>query len=302
VLAGALLVGDSVRASLRDLVLGRLGNTESAVSSSGFFRERLAEELNAAAAEPSRNPSASRNRSEPSRDRSEPSRDRKGAVSPSPTPAPLITLIGVAAHEPSGRRSSDVQVYGVDERFWKFQGEAGEPPRGRDALLSAAIAEELGSKAGDSILLRVPKPSPIPLESLHGRKENVGQTIRLTMTGVMKREFSLRPQQGDVRAVYVPLARLQRDLALATKVNTILVGHQPELQRTLKQNYRLEDLGLRLRHLETPDCWSLESDSGIIPDPLANAVLSSAKQLGLRAEPVLSYLANRIRIGDRETP
>ena len=264
VLAGALLVGDSVRASLRDLVLSRLGNTEFLVSSGGFFREKLAEELGPA--------------------------------------CPLITLVGVAAHEPSGRRSGGVQVYGVDERFWKFQGEAGEAPRGREVLLSAALAEELGSKAGDTILLRVAKPSAIPLESLHGRKENTGQTIRLTMSGVAKRDFSLRPQQGDVRAVYVPLARLQRDLGLANKVNTILAGHQQDLQRVLKQRYRLEDLGLRLRHLETPDGWSLESDSGMIPDALASVVLSTAKELGLRAEPVLSYLANRIRVGDRETP
>ena len=264
VLAGALLVGDSVRASLRDLVLSRLGNTEFLVSSGGFFREKLAEELGPA--------------------------------------CPLITLVGVAAHEPSGRRSGGVQVYGVDERFWRFQGEAGAAPRGREALLSAALAEELGGKAGDTILLRVAKPSAIPLESLHGRKENTGQTIRLTMSGVAKRDFSLRPQQGDVRAVYVPLARLQRDLGLANKVNTILAGHQQDLPGVLKQRYRLEDLGLRLRHLETPDCWSLESDSGMIPDALASMALSTAKQLELRAEPVLSYLANRIRVGDRETP
>ena len=41
VLAGALLVGDSVRASLRDLVLQRLGQTSSVVTSTGFFREQL---------------------------------------------------------------------------------------------------------------------------------------------------------------------------------------------------------------------------------------------------------------------
>ena len=45
VLAGALLVGDSVRASLRELLLSRLGNTESVVSSQRFFREKLAEGL-----------------------------------------------------------------------------------------------------------------------------------------------------------------------------------------------------------------------------------------------------------------
>ena len=38
VLAGALLVGDSVRGSLRDLALGRLGRTDSVISSLGFFR------------------------------------------------------------------------------------------------------------------------------------------------------------------------------------------------------------------------------------------------------------------------
>ena len=253
VLAGALLVGDSVRASLRDLMLSRLGNAESVVSSGGFFREELAEELG-------------------------------------PT-CPLITLVGVAAHESSGRRSSGVQVFGVDERFWKFQGEAGGAPRGREALLSAALAEELGSKAGDTILLRVAKPSAIPLESLHGRKENTGQTLRLTMSAVAKHDFSLRPQQGEVRAIYVPLARLQRDLALANKVNTILLRQRPDL----KAHYRLEDLGLRLRS-------SLESDSGMIPDALAGVVDSTARKLGLRAEPVLSYLANRIRVGNRETP
>ena len=45
VLAGALLVGDSVRGSLRELVLQRLGQTDQVVLSSGFFREQLAEDL-----------------------------------------------------------------------------------------------------------------------------------------------------------------------------------------------------------------------------------------------------------------
>src|SRR2546425_4658922 len=45
VLAGALIVGDSVRGSLRDLVLQRLGRTDRALLSSGFFREALAGDL-----------------------------------------------------------------------------------------------------------------------------------------------------------------------------------------------------------------------------------------------------------------
>ena len=42
VLGGAALVGDSVRASLRDLVLARLGTTDSIVTRPGFFRQDLA--------------------------------------------------------------------------------------------------------------------------------------------------------------------------------------------------------------------------------------------------------------------
>src|SRR5438132_8525622 len=45
VLAGALEVGDSVRGSLRDLVLQRLGNADRAVLSAGFVRDALAGEL-----------------------------------------------------------------------------------------------------------------------------------------------------------------------------------------------------------------------------------------------------------------
>ena len=45
VLGGALLVGDSVRGSLRDIALGRLGRTDQVVSSSQYFRAALANEI-----------------------------------------------------------------------------------------------------------------------------------------------------------------------------------------------------------------------------------------------------------------
>src|SRR6185369_1681853 len=78
---------------------------------------------------------------------------------------------------------------------------------------------------------------------------------------------------------------------------------QPQLASVLKQRYRLEDFGLRLRNLEGGrDRFALESDSGIIPDTLAQVALSTAKDRGYGSEPVLSYLANAIRVGDRVTP
>src|ERR1035437_5553180 len=259
VLGGAALVGESVRASLRGLVLERLGNADFVVARAGFFREELAEEMR-------------------------------------PAGAPLISLDGLVAHEPSGRRAAGIQVYGVDERFWKFQGLAGSAPRGREILLSGALARELGAAANDTILLRIPKFSAIPLETLHGRKEDLGKTLRLTMSGAVQRPFSLRAQQGDVRAVYVSLAHLQREVNQPRRVNTIIAtqGKLPALS--------LADMGIRLRPLEGPQCLSLETDSAVISNTLAYYASRTAQSLGLRAQPVLSYLANAIRIGAHRVP
>jgi ABC-type lipoprotein release transport system permease subunit len=231
VLGGAALVGDSVRASLRDLVLARLGTTDSIVTRPGFFRQDLA------------------------------------------AGTPIIALEGVVDHE------AGVEVYGMDTP---------------QVLITAALAQELGAKPGDDILLRVPKPSPIPLESLHGRRDDAIRTIRLTV-GQIGHEFSLRPQQGDVRAIYLPLARLQRDLNLPGKVNTLLLPHAPI---DLKQHYTLADVGLRVRTLDNPACLSLEADSALISDSVAAA----AQSLGYRTQPILTYLANAIRIHQHEIP
>src|SRR5258705_3043107 len=195
VLAGALLVGDSVRGSLRGLVLQRLGRTDRAVVSSGFFREALAD---AVASEPA----------------------FSGVC-------PLLAVEGVVSDQASGRRASGVQVYGVDDRFWRFHGVAASGPSGRDALVSPALAADIGAAAGRTLLVRLERPSAIPIESLHARKDEGGRTVRVNVRAIAEKEmlgeFSLRPQQGAVRAIFVPLSRLQQDLDLQGRVNTMIV-------------------------------------------------------------------------------
>src|SRR5262245_10171180 len=241
VLAGALLVGDSVRASLRTLVEGRLGATDLAVVSSEFFRAALADAI---AADSSF------------------AREFRNM-------APLVAVQGAATRQDGGRRSSRVLVYGVDERFWRFHGVTdpialASTSRGssRDVLLSPALARELEAGIDSTVLLRLQKPSAIPLESLHGRKDDAAQAIRLTVRGIVPAaslgEFSLQPQQGDVRAAFVPLARLQQDLGLAGRVNTLLVSSQPtadhsrtrgRFEHLVRVHATPEDLGLKLRLL-----------------------------------------------------
>lgn len=290
VLSGALLVGDSVRGSLRDLFVQRLGRTDHIVASTNFFRERLADELH----------------SDPQF-----AQAFNGAC-------PIIVLNGLVTDEQSRRRASGVQVYGVDDRFWKFHArEQVKAPADRDVLLSPDLARELGTGAGQSILLRIEKPSAIPAGSLHGRKDDLGRTVRLTAREILTApnlgEFSLRPSQGAVRAIFVPLARLQKDLDQAGKVNTILLSEasgdtdqriaRPALiARTLKDKFALEDLGIKLRVLDERRGIALESDTAIITDELYASAKDAASRAGLAVSPILSYLANSIRIDDRDIP
>jgi putative ABC transport system permease protein len=295
VLAGALLVGDSVRASLRELVLQRLGRTAYVVSASSFFREDLVGELSA---------------------------HSQFAGAAFAGACPLVVFEGVVIDEASGRRGGGVQVYGVDERFWQFQGtDAARHALGeREAALSAGLAAELGTQQGGELLLRIEKPSAIPVESLHGRKEDVGRTVRLTVREVLAAadlgEFSLRPQQGTVRAVFVPLKRLQKDAEQEGRVNTILLStktgddapnaggaSQAEtIAKILRETFTLEDLGVRVRTLDAPHALSLETESAVIGDALRAQAQEAAQSAGLGTNAIFSYLANAIRAGGREIP
>ncbi|MGH9373849.1 MAG: ABC transporter permease, partial [Vicinamibacterales bacterium] len=272
VLGGALLVGDSVRGSLRDLALSRLGRTDRAVSSTGYFREALAGEIAGAAPVDA---------------------------------APLISAGGFVTHEPSGRRASGVLVYGVDERFWRFHGL--EPREG--VFVSPALGVELAVADGDVLLTRLQMPSEIPLESLFAHKEDLARTVRLTVAGTLARdqlgEFSLHPQQAEVRAVFAPLRRLQRDLGVAGLVNTILLAEGApgeSVQRAFQSAVRLEDLGVKVETAAGGSALIVESASGVIGDQLEQAARSAGETIGLMPQPVLTYLANTIRIGDRTVP
>ena len=127
VLSGALLVGDSVRASLRDLFVQRLGQTDQVITSTGFFRDQLAIDIQG---------------------------DSQFASAGFVAACPLIALPGTITHEPSKRIASGIKVYGVDERFWKFHHrEKNQATGNREISLSEGLARELGAGSGDSMVL-----------------------------------------------------------------------------------------------------------------------------------------------------
>ncbi len=291
VLAGALLVGASVQASLRALALERLGAVDVVVTSAGFVDESFGDRVRGTA----------------------PVDTWFGDV------APIIAVEGFVTHQQSGRRASGIQVYGVDDRFWRLHGANpdGFALNRRAVLVSEGLARELDVSVDDTLLVRVEKPSAVPISSLHGRRDDVGRTLRLGIDRVLAPtehgEFSFRPQQGFARSVFVSLARLQEEIEQEGKVNAILmaVGTRGRAdpsarlraaETAVREVASLDDLGLRVRRIPGQGALSVEAAAGLIGDATASAVERAADAVGLQTQPVLTYLANEIRLGARVTP
>jgi ABC-type antimicrobial peptide transport system permease subunit len=248
VLTGALLVGDSLRGSLRDLTLRRLGWVDEALVAPRFFRQELAVELGGG---------------------------------PVKRICPVILLQATAENVTHAenqtlapRRVRRVTVIGVDERFWLphpeplFRDAGKESPgrqKGRILWINGALAQALGIEAaGERVSLRLQKPSAVPRETLLGRRgaEDVIEEWTLQVEKILKPDepgdhFSLQPSLDAPLTAYLPLDLLQAKLGLQGKVNALLVADQKEqglesdqllasMHQRLPSALRLEDWGLVL--------------------------------------------------------
>jgi len=297
VLTGALLIGDSVRGSLRRLVLDRLGRIDHLLVVDRFFRQELAAELG-----------------------NEPEFARQFE---SAEPAILFPS-GTVEHggESGRRRSAGVLVVGATDAIWKLgdaRWNAVKPPQPGEIVLNEPLAEELGTAVGDSVVLRLGKANQVPADSPLGRKTDRVQSIpSLKVTAIVPAQslgrFSLQPTQTAPRNAYVPLATLQEGLEVEGRANAIVVAGpasdsaaitpaKVELASLLKP--RLEDYGLALKHVvrkygdgenaETIfDYYSLTSDRMMLDEASEREAMRAFEPLGAR--PVLTYLANMIEM------
>lgn len=302
VLTGALLVGDSMRGSLRQLTLERLGRIDQALVADRFFRVQLADELAA-----------------------RPGFPKEAAA----IPAILLDVSVESAGSGPAARANRVHLVGCDARFWALgSGGPSHPPGAREIVINEPLADQLGAKAGDDVLVRLPHLGSIPAESPLGRKSETVRSERLTVSEVIPASgfgrFGLRAGQQAPRNAYVALGGLQDRLDQPGRANAILVSGADESVQDLLAP-RLEDYGIHVaktprgyvnvtsnRMLLEPAVEKAVLDatgdwSNFAADPSMHRERASAAKLDLsplspRVQPALTYLANTIACGSRETP
>jgi ABC-type antimicrobial peptide transport system permease subunit len=288
VITGALLVGDSVRGSLRDLTLQRLGRIDSALASGQLFRAALADELSA-----------------------------NGGFKRHFIAAEPVLLTSGSAQSGRGddaRRATGISIIGTRPGFWKFGGGGPEKPMGADeVVLTDALARELNVGPGDHVLLRIPKASAIPSDSPLGEKSDTSQSRQLRVAAVLAADglarFALIPTQHSPANAFVALDTLQDLLDQPGKANTILVASsdanrasgevaQQALQQALRP--KAEDYGLRIEHVSTPTEYvQIASDQLVLPDAAIRATERAFASDEL--QPAVTYLANTLTKGDGGT-
>lgn len=276
VLTGALLVGDSMRGSLRAMALARLGGIDLALSGTRFLSADLPQELQGPG----------------------------GCVRQA---AGLILLRGSAAAPATGTTAANVQIVGVDHAFGAViaphNRHAVATPADRQIVLNEALARQLDVRAGDDVLLRIGRPATISPESLLGSRDETTATLRGIVATIVPPaaggDFALRPSPLPPRNAFVSLAWLQRELKQRERVNAIIaagvVPKRPDdLAACLRGHARLAQIGSSLRDTPPHAFITLESDRLLIEPAVESAAKQAAGITPFSQTHVLAYLADRI--------
>jgi ABC-type antimicrobial peptide transport system permease subunit len=297
VLTGALLVGDSMRTSLRNLTMDRLGDIDSLVVSSGFFGVNVVQ----------------------------------GPAGELVVPAILFNNGTVEVSSTDGEtasRATNVNVFGVPTEFWKLDGGdlKIQQPVGDSVIINQALADQLGAKV-DELTLRIPKPSQLPAESALGAKRDLVESlVSLKVAQIVPNQgianFSLHPSQLDSPNIFVPIELLQDALSRkalkhksdSKQANVAFLGidtasvyaNESDRERMVRLGLErsLEDEALILKRAslsfeqqEVFDYWSLSSEQMVLSSQMVAAIEDAYSD----AKPVFTYLANDIRQADQES-
>ena len=283
VLVGALVVGDSVRYSLHEMALERLGKVEQAmVGQDRFF----------AAGWPG------------------------GPVSKdNPPTASVLLLSGIAAREDGAARANQVQVLGVDDAFWEMGGTTSpfsKNPKDNAADVVAVnerLARHLRVKKSDSLLVRVQKPGALPLDAPFSGEDERSVAMPVIVKAVVGDSqfgrFSLAANQVAPYNVFVPQRWLQEQVGLVGWVNVLLAGapgrdgQQTPCAEAVYNNQKMTGWAdFRVTPLPAPGAVELHTRRVFIDEPLKKA----AEEADPSAVGILTYLVNELRVGERAAP
>ena len=299
VLIGALLVGNSVRSSLQQIGLARLGPYKYCLASPRPFHQSLAESVTS-----------------------------RSTIAPAAILYLPRAVVESLQDGTTDARSTGVGVLGVDDQFWQDNEIDLVSFGAREAVLNERLARDLAVDVGATLVVRLPLLEAIPSDSPLGRKHdtvrNVAQiTVRAVIPDKSIGSFELFPSHQPSRNVFLRRDTLQEALGQPDNANLLLVPAEDDESSTegrtqLDQRLatQLSDYGVQWQDIQrradgtTPspeadsgdgggtneelesNYWQVTSTTMILEPAIDAAVRETIGKDGLVS---LTYLANSIR-------
>ena len=262
VITGSLIIGSSLRGSLLDLSLARLGGVNHAAVLPRAVSDQIVTGTDAVA---------------------------------------LMRTTGTATPAQGEPTPVGVTVWGVDEPFIKLQSLPPLPEGGVfiNAALARDLRLSQGDEIALSV--NRPRAIGADSLFARRKLTEVMATLTLTVAGILPDngpgDFRLDGQSARPRNAFLPREALQRALVMAGKANVLVVPVQPgdsiDLTKALAPRLTLADRGLHLR--VKPKALSLTSEAFSITEAQTSASARAKTQLGARALTTSAQLATTIR-------
>jgi ABC-type antimicrobial peptide transport system permease subunit len=265
ILSGSLLVGDSVRASLRRVAELRLGKVQSGLL--GGDRWFTADLVKKSGAEP------------------------------------VIIAVGSTASASGKARVNGTQILGVDAGFWKLSSSGRAQTFARsEVLVNEPLARRLGIQIGDTVIVRLERPSAISRDAPLSGSTNQDVSLRRKVAGIVTAEdfgaFQLTASQITPETVFVGLEDLQAQLEMDGKVNAALSTRSALPADAFEKAKTLDDLGLKLTRIAGGKKeWEVSTGRVFMDSSLASSLLKRDAAYG-----VLTYLVNGLKSARGGTP
>ena len=269
IISGALLVGHSVRESLKENALSRLGPYRHMIAAGEYtMSQSLAERM---------------------------SRDLEMPVSG------ILSARGIVRLADGSSQANKIGIFGIDSGFAEV---AGIPALDDgEAALSDTLARQLNANAGDSMIVRIPSPSALPTDSALRSTDTRTVALRVTVKSILPASglgrFSMANNHTPPKNIFLPRKALQNAMEAKDRINLILLqsaeADTSRIDDALKAAWTMDDAELTLHHGEIS---TLISRRVLIPRADSRAILEAIPD----ARPQLTWFVNAIHNGDRSVP
>ena len=253
VLTGALMTGDSIRHSLKRIVEERLGKIHLAMDTRDrFVRQRLPQYL---------------------------SKELNTDV------AGILRSKGIAINPERSITANRIEILGVDPTFWRLGNSAArfnDAPED-EAIINRKLAKRLQISVGDSLVIRVEKPSFLPRDVVLIPAQSNDAAIRLVVTAVLEAKefgnFNLRANQIAPYNVFIPLKTLQKFMNKKNRLNLLLVGNElgndlnvRDANRVFQKHWSPADMGLEIHELTDKNILEIQSERVFLDRPVVEVL------------------------------